>query len=61
MRSTSLIPMDGALALQRAAQTPNTDADPLARIKAIERAISTVRQAYPHLFREDGDETGCNQ
>jgi len=39
--------------LQRAAQTPITEADPLARVKAIEHATQWIKQQYPDLFRED--------
>lgn len=39
--------------LQRAAQTPVTEADPLARVKAIEQTTQRIRQQYPELFRKD--------
>lgn len=39
--------------LQRAAQTPITEADPLARVKAIEQATQRIKQQFPHYFRKD--------
>lgn len=40
-------------ALVRAAATPLTPADPLARVKAIDHAVERARRAYPELFRPD--------
>lgn len=38
--------------LQRAAQTPITPEDPLARVKAVEQASTRVRREYPQFFKE---------
>lgn len=40
-------------ALVRAAQTPDNPLDPLARIKAINRAIRTARLTNPNLFKPE--------
>ena len=45
-----LLPYDAAKLLQQAAQTPVTRADPLARVKAIEKATERVKHAYPYYF-----------
>ena len=37
--------------LRKAAQTPNTVADPLRRTKAIEEAQRKISQMYPNLFK----------
>lgn len=39
--------------LQRAAQTPITASDPLARVKAIEKANQQVKQLFPQYFRKE--------
>ena len=39
--------------LQRAAQTPITPDDPLARVKAIDKANRQVQQLFPQYFRKD--------
>lgn len=46
-----VLPMDAAICLFNASQTPVTDSDPLARLRAIERAIEKVRREYGWLFR----------
>jgi hypothetical protein len=40
-------------ALVRASQTPFDEMDPLARVRAINKAIQRARLAYPELFRPD--------
>lgn len=45
-----LLPPDAIAKLRRAAQTPITDHDPLARLKEIDRAIQWARFKYPNLF-----------
>ena len=45
------LPRDAAKLLQQAAQTPITRADPLARVKAIEKAIERVKREYPQFFQ----------
>lgn len=47
-----LLPPDAIRALQEAAKTPITAADPLARVKAIEQATRRIKRTYPHLFRD---------
>ena len=46
-----LLPLEAARLLQHAAQTPITRADPLARVKAIEKAIERVKREYPQSFQ----------
>ena len=45
------LPRDAAKLLQQAAQTLITRADPLARVKAIEKAIERVKREYPQFFQ----------
>lgn len=45
------LPPEAVRLLQRAAKTPITRVDPLARVKAIERAIERVKRRNPELFR----------
>ena len=47
----NVLPRDAAKLLQQAAQTPITRADPLARVKAIEKAIERVKREYPQFFQ----------
>lgn len=47
----TLLPPEAARLLQRAAKTPIARADPLARVKAIERACERVKRRNPELFR----------
>lgn len=47
-----LLPPSAIKALQEAAKTPITAADPLARVKAIERATQRIKREHPHLFRD---------
>lgn len=46
------LPAAAIALLQRAAKTPITAEDPLARVKAIEQATKRVKRDYPHLFQE---------
>lgn len=58
------IPLDAQLLLQRAAKTPITPSDPLARVKAIEAATVRIRRDYPHLFKEErpyAEDDDCGQ
>lgn len=45
------LPRDAVARLQRAARTPITEHDPLARVKAIEQAAQWARLKYPRSFR----------
>lgn len=51
--ASALLPEDARLILVNAARTPVPDYDPLARIKAIEKATDRVKAMYPHLFTHD--------
>lgn len=52
-RGAQLPPPAAREALQRAAQTPIPDDDPLARVKAIDQCIQRLRRQYPEFFRKD--------
>lgn len=49
----NVLPSDAQAMLRRAAATRNTDDDPLARIKAVNMAISRVRRQYPDCFQPE--------
>jgi hypothetical protein len=49
----NLLPPSVRDALVRASQTQIPDTDPLARIKAIQKAIERAKQTYPNLFKKD--------
>lgn len=49
----SVLPVEAIALLQRAAKTPVTDADPLARVKAIEQATAKVKREYPTYFQKE--------
>lgn len=49
---SALLPPAARVKLQRAAQTPTPADDPLARVKAIEKAIQWAKQNYPQFFKE---------
>lgn len=53
--TASMLPTEAVIALKKAANTPITQKDPNARVKAIERAIGYVRREYPDRFRNDHD------
>ncbi|CAB3703753.1 hypothetical protein SB816_28485 [Achromobacter sp. SIMBA_011] len=48
---STLLPPEAVRVLQQAARTPITRADPLARVKAIEKACERVRLGNPDFFR----------
>lgn len=50
--ASRLLPADAVAELQRAAQTPITATDPLARVKAIEQATKRVKANHPQFFKE---------
>lgn len=52
MISTTL-PSEAVAKLTAAAKTPNTDADPLARQKAIEKVTAELKQKYPQFYKEE--------
>lgn len=47
------LPIEAQEILKRAAQTPITRTDPLARVKAIEKAVQRIKDLYPHLFKKE--------
>lgn len=47
------LPQDAALRLQRAALTLIPDHVPLARVRAIEKAIERVKSDYPQYFKKE--------
>jgi len=49
----ALLPAAAVRMLQRATQAPVTQADPLARRKAVDEAAQQVRRMWPQYFRED--------
>lgn len=51
--SHGLLPPDAQRKLQEAAATPNTERDPLARLKAIEDAQRWIRKTYPNVLKEN--------
>jgi hypothetical protein len=52
-RLNFLLPWPAREALRRAAETPVTDADPLARRRAIDKTLQRLRNQYPDYFRKD--------
>lgn len=49
------LPLEAQRILMRAAQTPVTAADPLARTKAIEKATQRVKTQYPEYFQMENN------
>ena len=47
----NVLPREAATLLQQAAKTPITRNDPLARVKAIEKAVERVKRDHPHCFQ----------
>lgn len=47
---STFLPPAARIKLQRAAQTPIPADDPLARVKAIEKATQWIKQEYPQFF-----------
>lgn len=47
------LPQEAIDLLKKAAQTPITPADPLARVKAIEKANQRIKSLFPNLFKKD--------
>jgi len=52
----TVLPPEAIALLRRAAQTPITRDDPLARVKAIEKATERVRHQFPQSFKEQHHE-----
>lgn len=55
-KSHGALPKDAQRILMRAAQTPVTAADPLARTKAIEKATQRVKMMYPDYFQMENED-----
>ena len=51
----TVLPLEAQQILVRASMTPITPTDPLARVKAIEKATQRVKDLYPQYFRKDID------
>lgn len=51
--SQEQLPPGAVELLKRAAQTPITPTDPLARVKAIEKAHQRIKSQFPNLFKKD--------
>lgn len=47
-----VLPVDAQLDLMAASQVPVTRADPLARLKAIEKATQRAQRNHPYLFKK---------
>lgn len=45
------LPIEAQRMLRRAAETPITEQDPLARRRAVDRAIERVQMLYPNHFK----------
>lgn len=53
MALAKLLPFDAAMILKKAALTPITQKDPMARRKAIESATAQVKRMYPAFFQTE--------
>lgn len=51
-RPAGWLPYHAAKLLQNAALTPVSVFDPLARVKAIDKATEQVKRQYPQFFKE---------
>lgn len=49
----AVLPLEAQQILIRASMTPITPTDPLARVKAIEKATQRVKDLYPQYFRKE--------
>lgn len=52
-KTTGTLPETAADALKKAAQVKPSAADPMARIKAVERATELARRLYPDHFKKE--------
>jgi len=48
----TVLPVEAQLILRRAASTPITEEDPLARRRAVDSAIDKVKRDYPEYFNQ---------
>jgi hypothetical protein len=49
----NMLPIEAIVALIRAADTDVTNADRLARVRAIEETTARLRKEYPNHFRQE--------
>jgi hypothetical protein len=54
---SKVLPADAVAQLQRAALTPITAADPLARVKAIEQTTRRIKVQHPQFFKVEKHES----
>ena len=47
------LPFNVRMQLVRASQTPITNGDPLARVRAVDQASDHVRSQYPEFFQKE--------
>jgi hypothetical protein len=47
------LPFDARTQLVRASQTPITNGDPLARVRAVNQASEQVQRQYPNYFTKE--------
>lgn len=52
-----ILPVDAIAQLQRAALTPITEDDPLARVKAIEQTTRRIKMQHPQYFKDANHES----
>lgn len=52
-RPQGALPTQAVEALKNAAQVKPTKSDPLARVKALERASDMARRLYPDMFKQE--------
>lgn len=57
IEKSSILPADAIAQLQRAALTPVTAADPLARVKAIEQTTRRIKMQHPQFFQGNKHES----
>jgi hypothetical protein len=53
VKNQGALPQPAAEALKKAAQVQPTKSDPLARVKALERATDMARRLYPDMFKQE--------
>lgn len=50
---SAILPADAIAQLKRAAATPITEDDPLARVKAIEQTTRRIKTQHPQFFKRN--------
>lgn len=56
MKPASIFPRHAAEILRQAGETPIPPHDPLARRKAVDKAIERVKREYPSYFRQESSD-----